>query len=124
MSKPVFSDLLTFSVRRNRKSYAMLMLALLPLLILAIVVAELTRTDVGSIVALLILLVWMVFSAAATSQRLNDIGWSGWLGFGLFVLPFGFFFELALLLIPGESGPNKYGPDPLKPPESPESPAA
>lgn len=92
MSKPVFSDLLTFSARRNRKSHALLMLAFLPLLILSIAVAEFTRTDVGSIVALLILLVWMVLSAAATSQRLNDIGWSGWLGFGLFVLPIGLFF--------------------------------
>lgn len=119
MSKPVFSDLLTFSVRRNRKSYALLMLAFLPLLILFVVVATLTGTDVGSIVALLILLLWGVFAGVATSQRLNDIGWSGWLGFGLYLLPIGFFLELALLLIPGEVGPNEYGPNPLDPPESP-----
>lgn len=114
MSKPVFEDLFTFSGRRNRKSYALLMLAFLPLPILTVVVAMVTKTDIGSIVALLILLSWAWFVAVATVQRLNDIGWTGWLGWGLIFLPIGLFLELALLLIPGELGPNEEGPDPLE----------
>ncbi|WP_428248642.1 DUF805 domain-containing protein [Ferrovibrio sp.] len=118
MSKPVFSDLFTFSGRRNRKSYALLLLlALFPLLMLVIAVATFTKTDVGSIIALLILLLWLWFLVIGTNQRLKDIGWSGRVIFGLLLLlPLGFFLIFVLMLIPGEAGPNEYGPDPLGPP--------
>ncbi|MEL3889827.1 DUF805 domain-containing protein [Ferrovibrio sp. MS7] len=120
MSKPVFSDLLTFSVRRNRKSYALAQLYIaLPLFILICGIALVVKTNLQTIALLPLFILLLFICVVLTVQRLNDIGWSGWLGLGLLLLPIGFFLELALLLIPGEVGPNKYGPDPLEPPESP-----
>jgi uncharacterized membrane protein YhaH (DUF805 family) len=116
MSKPVFSDLFNVHCRRNRKSYAqVLAFVALPLIALIMVLAIGTKTDIGGIAALLIMLLLLVILIVATTQRLNDIGWSGWLATAVIFLPIGFFLELALLLIPGEMGPNEHGPDPLAP---------
>ena len=44
-------------------------------------------------------------------RRIHDVGHSGWLS----VLALGFpLFSLLLLVLPGVSGPNKYGDDPKK----------
>ncbi len=119
MSKPVFSDLFSFSGRRNRKSFGQVLAFIgLPLVVLVIVLAIGTKTDVGGIAALLVMVLLAVILTSVSLQRLNDIGWSGWLATALFVLPIGLFFELALFLIPGEVGPNEHGPDPLEPPSS------
>lgn len=49
-------------------------------------------------------------------QRLHDIGWSGWLMLLTLVPVVGSVFPLVLMLAPGTSGPNRFGPPP--PPNS------
>lgn len=51
-------------------------------------------------------------AVAVGSRRAHDIGQSGWLA-ALTVIPYlGFIAVIALALIPGQPGENKYGPDP------------
>lgn len=128
MSKPVFSDLFSFSSRRDRKSYAVLVVAYYSLAAMLtamiIVLAKILGPGDGiiaiAIVAFAIFAVTTFPMAAATEQRLNDIGGTELFGFSLtgwfvFAQPFACLFELILIAIPGTRGPNKYGPDPLMP---------
>lgn len=68
---------------------------------------------------LLYFLVILIPSIAVTVRRLHDRDMSGWWYLGFFVgglLPFvGFLFSIALLvlmLLPGTTGPNRFGEDP------------
>ncbi len=59
-----------------------------------------------------ILIALFIANLAATTKRLHDIGLSGWVWMlGILV---GDSLCVALALIPGTKGPNKYGPDPLE----------
>ena len=58
---------------------------------------------------------WFV-SIQFSVQRLHDIGWSGWLWL-LNLVPFiGSFFPLVIMVVPGNTSANRYGPPP--PPNS------
>jgi uncharacterized membrane protein YhaH (DUF805 family) len=60
--------------------------------------------------ALFVALVWV--SVQIGVQRLHDLGWSGWLYF-LNLVPFvNSIFPLLLLVLPGNTGANQYGPPP------------
>lgn len=49
---------------------------------------------------------------SAASRRAHDIGQSGWLA-ALTCIPYlGFIATLGLIFVPGQTGPNSYGPDP------------
>lgn len=65
--------------------------------------------------------VWMAafwLTLAFTAQRLHDVGWTGFLA-PLVAAPFvGFFFMVALFLIPGERHINRYGGRNGEPPPS------
>lgn len=51
-------------------------------------------------------------SVAAASRRAHDFGQSGWLA-ALTAIPYlGFIPALVLVFVPGNAGPNQYGPDP------------
>ncbi|MDX5593440.1 DUF805 domain-containing protein [Pseudovibrio sp. SPO723] len=141
MSKPVFENVFTFEGRRNRLSYFLFTLALVGMLVIATILAS-TATTLGASRSMSLLLgvlgipfsaLFVVMSLAAFFQRCHDIGWSGKplliifivLGAGSALLGpiLGIVaglassgVSLALLLMPGTDGPNKYGPDPRKAP--------
>lgn len=66
-----------------------------------------------SFVALIGLAVVSVFIGA---KRLHDLGWSAWLWLILLIPIIGGVFSLVMLIVPGNEGPNRYGPPP--PPNS------
>ena len=77
----------------------------------AAVLTPVALAGFGIGLAAVILMLWAF--VALTSKRLHDIGQSGWWtlivllpGVGAFAL------FLILCLLPGNSGPNRYGPDP------------
>lgn len=60
--------------------------------------------------ALCVAIVWV--SVQIGVQRLHDLGWSGWLYF-LNLVPFvNSIFPLLLMVLPGNTGANQYGPPP------------
>ncbi|MBB4868042.1 uncharacterized membrane protein YhaH (DUF805 family) [Pseudomonas nitritireducens] len=67
-------------------------------------------------VAVVAFIAYVVVGVMIGVQRLHDIGWSGWLLLLNLVPVVGSVFPLLMLLIPGTSGPNRFGPPP--PPNS------
>lgn len=62
------------------------------------------------------------FIIPAAIRRFHDIGWSGWLVLTLFV-PFVFAVSALILFFwPGAKGDNKYGPSPITPKASAQTP--
>ena len=54
-------------------------------------------------------------AVSAASRRAHDFGQSGWLG-AIPVIPYiGWIATLIFIFIPGQTGPNQYGPDPKAP---------
>ncbi|WP_375741194.1 DUF805 domain-containing protein [Pseudomonas boanensis] len=92
-----------------------LILAFLPVgaVIAASFALSSTLASLLAIVACIVLAVVGVFIGV---QRLHDIGWSGWLWLINFVPFVGSVFALIMLVVPGTSGPNRYGSPP--PPNS------
>ncbi|NUU34039.1 DUF805 domain-containing protein [Pseudomonas sp. C2B4] len=75
-----------------------------------------TGLIIGGIFAFFLFLAFVIISILFTVQRLHDIGWSGWLWL-LNLVPFvGSFFPLVIMVVPGNTGANRYGPPP--PPNS------
>ena len=120
MSKPVFEDVFRFSGRRNRKSAILFGLAqMLLLIMIALVVAFASASGgreafvaVGAACAVPVV-VSSIASWAVASQRCRDFGWTGWAILPVFIPYIGWVFGLAIYVIPGSSGENRYGPDPL-----------
>lgn len=134
MSKPVFENIFTLSGRRNRKSYFLFGLALTALLSVLIMVplgfafsmdsphaqpgemgmAMMTGVSVGSVILAGILAVPALISGLIVgAQRCRDFGWTGWAVLLMLIPYVGSLFALAILLVPGSTGPNRYGADPL-----------
>lgn len=113
MSKPVFSDLFTFSGRRNRKSYLLFWIAYMVVVIVLGGIVGASESDVAMVVGGVIILALSISAWAVASQRCRDFGWTGWATLIILIPVIGFFFSLALLFIPGDVGQNRYGPDPL-----------
>jgi uncharacterized membrane protein YhaH (DUF805 family) len=75
-----------------------------------------TGLIIGGIFAFFLFLAFVIVSILFSVQRLHDIGWSGWLWL-LNLVPFvGSFFPLVIMVVPGNTGANRYGPPP--PPNS------
>jgi uncharacterized membrane protein YhaH (DUF805 family) len=116
MSKPVFSDLLTFSGRRNRKSYVLFHLAAVGSLLAGAAVIG-TVTFMAPLLGSVLWIAY-VFAAialavagfAVTAQRIRDFGQSGCWCFILLIPYIGFAASLALYFVPSNSGENQYGP--------------
>lgn len=123
MSKPAFSDLFSFSGRRNRQSYFLVSLAIGSVTFLLLGISDLILDNVqlaaeriiaNAIYGAILVTAFVPF-CFVTAQRCRDIGVSGWLAF-MMLLPFiGGIFVLWALSRPGTQGSNKYGPDPLGP---------
>lgn len=75
-----------------------------------------TGLIIGAILACFLFIGFLIVSILFSVQRLHDIGWSGWLWL-LNLVPFvGSFFPLVIMVVPGNTGANRYGPPP--PPNS------
>ena len=121
MSKPVFEDLFKFSGRRNRQSFIFLQLASIvaALLIVGIVttitVAVPAMGGIFWAIGAIAFLAIVVANWAAASQRIRDFNQSGVWALVLLIPYIGPLFSIALWLIPGTDGDNRYGPDQTKP---------
>jgi uncharacterized membrane protein YhaH (DUF805 family) len=114
MSKPVFEGLLTLEGRRNRRSFAWLMVFLVALQD-AFFWAALKRQDDWSWeLYVAVCAICQILLAIALAQRIRDIGRPGMLGLMGLVPGFGNVVALGAAFTPGQAGPNQYGPDPLR----------
>ena len=117
MSKPVCKDLFSFQGRRNRKSYAIFFLLFVVVsTVLAVSINNLAATPTTGLLEMLLILanlVLLVMLLAVASQRCRDFNWRGWLVLLLFLPGIGAIFGFLLMLIPGSSGENRFGPDPV-----------
>ncbi|HWH86564.1 MAG TPA: DUF805 domain-containing protein [Pseudomonas sp.] len=75
-----------------------------------------TGLIIGGILAFFLFIGFMIVSILFSVQRLHDIGWSGWLWLLNLVPVVGSFFPLVMMVVPGNTGANRYGPPP--PPNS------
>jgi len=128
-SLPAFATLKPFSVegRIGRLRFLawtmVLSLVALPIVgVFALIALGLVSGDsttgliFGGILAIFLFIGFMIVSILFSVQRLHDIGWSGWLWL-LNLVPFvGSFFPLVIMVVPGNTGANRYGPPP--PPNS------
>lgn len=72
---------------------------------------------VGSTLLAIVMLGTLVPLLAAAARRLHDTGRSGWF-YLLCLVPFvGGIILIVLLALPGEPGPNRFGPDPKAVPQ-------
>ncbi|UST63609.1 DUF805 domain-containing protein [Pseudomonas moraviensis] len=128
-SLPAFATLKPFSVegRIGRLRFLawtmVLSLVALPIVgVFALIALGLVSGDsttgliFGGVLAVFLFIGFMIVSILFSVQRLHDIGWSGWLWL-LNLVPFvGSFFPLVIMVVPGNTGANRYGPPP--PPNS------
>ncbi|TMU69972.1 DUF805 domain-containing protein [Pseudomonas fluorescens] len=128
-SLPAFATLKPFSVegRIGRLRFLawtmVLSLVTLPIVgVFALLALGLVAGDsttgliIGGIFAFFLFIAFLIVSILFSVQRLHDIGWSGWLWL-LNLVPFvGSFFPLVIMVVPGNTGANRYGPPP--PPNS------
>lgn len=119
MSKPVAEDLFAFSGRRNRKSYILASLLIFAVMILvwcaAGAISYVNDAYILLIVAGLISIPAVIATWALGSQRCRDFGWTGWAMLITLIPYVGWIFAIAIMFIPGNQGPNRYGPDMLGP---------
>lgn len=124
MSLPALDHWFSFDIRRNRKSFMLSVLALFATFAAAYFIwIMFAETNRGRSIGLLVFGVpAAICSYLLVAQRLRDFGVSGW--FSLLWIPVNALegevkaaLTLAALLvlcgIPGTTGPNKYGDDPL-----------
>ena len=116
MSKPVLEDLFSFEGRRNRRSYVLYAISLIPALVFTALISE--TMDSRLVFALLLTPIY-VSGWAVGSQRLRDINFSGWWVLVTLIPILGIFFTVFVALQPGTEGPNRFGPDPLAGSDSP-----
>ncbi|MBC3377060.1 DUF805 domain-containing protein [Pseudomonas sp. SWRI92] len=97
-----------------------LMLAVLPLVGLGFWFAttwilasdSVTGLVVGGLLGAVVLIAFAFVSIQFNVQRLHDLGWSGWLWL-INLVPFvGSIFPFILIIAPGNTGANQYGPPP------------
>lgn len=112
---PEFGELQVFSLegRIGRLRYLAwsLMLLLGALALFGVASMGLAISEiVGGILIALVGIGMAVVSVQIGVQRLHDIGWSGWLWLINLVPVVGGVFALLMLVIPGTTGANRYGP--------------
>ena len=133
IGKPVFKGWLTFSGRRNRLSYFLVWLAQFAMIFVPLILLVLASDhyEIPDYVESFFLPIWLfaIFLSCwiVMAQRFRDFGESGWCALPVMIVGVvagvsegGFWaivqsiMILAILLIPGTKGENKYGPDPLQ----------
>ncbi|MCA2217948.1 DUF805 domain-containing protein [Jidongwangia harbinensis] len=114
-----FRRYVDFRGRAGRSEYWMFVL--IHLLVLAGLLGLAVWQEALSALFSLYYLGTIVPGVALAARRLHDTGQSGWLQLIVFI-PFGGIALLVLLLLPGERGPNRHGPDPRDAVERPSGP--
>ena len=88
-----------------------LMTAALLIAFVCAIIMSLSLTG-GALLMAVTFAAFLVFNIQFGVRRLHDLGWSGWLLL-LTILPYvGTIFFLLMVCIPGNKGPNSYGPPP------------
>ncbi len=114
---PEFAELKVFSIngRIGRLRYLawslVLIFAFLGLMGIAALASNLSQI-VGSLLIIVVSLGIVVTSVMIATQRLHDIGWTGWLLLINLIPVVGSVFALLMLVVPGSDGVNRYGPPP------------
>jgi uncharacterized membrane protein YhaH (DUF805 family) len=112
---PEFGELEVFSIegRIGRLRYLawslVLILAALALFGVASMGSAISEI-VGAVLIALVGIGMAVVSVQIGVQRLHDIGWSGWLWLINLIPIVGSVFAMLLLVVPGTTGANRYGP--------------
>ena len=114
---PAVGDLKVFSIqgRIGRLRYLAWSLALVAvgMLVAALCVGVLSVSLVaGGLLGTVALVAFVVVSIQIGAQRLHDAGWSAWLLLLNLVPVVGSFFPILMMAVPGDTGPNRYGPPP------------
>jgi uncharacterized membrane protein YhaH (DUF805 family) len=126
MAKPVFRRLFAISGRRGRLSYSIVSLIFLATLcILWYAVSAMNRpgwTEGAYLLAVLITIPIALSNWLVAAQRCRDFNWSGAAVVFTMVPLVGWLLAVALFFIPGDTGPNRFGPDPID--DAPEPGAA
>ena len=73
-------------------------------------------TIIGGLLGTLAVIAMAVVSIQIGVKRLHDIGWSGWLLLVSLIPAVGSVFSIIMLVVPGSTGANRFGPPP--PPNS------
>ena len=110
MSKPIFSDLFTFSGRRNRQSFILFHVAAVAVMLFSFLFLAASAHFVGIVLWLLLMIPLTIAGFAVTAQRIRDFGHSGVWALVMLIPYAGPVFSLALWFIPSSEGTNKYGP--------------
>jgi uncharacterized membrane protein YhaH (DUF805 family) len=118
---PEYGELKVFTIqgRIGRLRYLAWSMALMSAALGLLLVASIgfaISTVPGSILAGLLGIGILTVSVQISVQRLHDIGWSGWFMLMNLVPVVGTVFPLAMLLVPGNDGVNRFGPP--QPPNS------
>lgn len=114
---PEHGELKVFGVtgRIGRVRYlawsAVLLFALLGLYFISAVLMALVPV-LGGVVLATVGIAALVVSVQIGVQRLHDIGWSGWLWLVNLIPVVGSVFALVMLIVPGTTGANRFGPPP------------
>ncbi|MCQ2202552.1 MAG: DUF805 domain-containing protein [Bacteroidales bacterium] len=121
--KAVFENYANFSGRARRKEYWYFCLTLFILNMLMQVVSAISSVESSSsilvlglsIVLLLAYMCLIIPNISLSIRRLHDIGKSGWYLLIGFIPLVGGIILLVWFCREGETGPNKWGPDPKDP---------
>jgi len=116
-----FGELKVFTTqgRIGRLRYLAWSMALMAAALALLIVASLTfaaSVVLGVILTGALGIGFLLVSIQIGVQRLHDMGWSGWLMLLYLVPVIGTLFPLVVLLMPGNEGPNRFGPP--QPPNS------
>jgi uncharacterized membrane protein YhaH (DUF805 family) len=112
---PRYSTLKVFSVqgRIGRARYLAWTLVMSVILILSCIVCLLVMSvdlTIGGLLAALLAAAFICVNVQIGVQRAHDAGWSGWVLL-LNLVPFvSSIFPIVLVAMPGNAGPNRYGP--------------
>lgn len=112
---PAVGELKVFTIqgrigRLRYLAWSMVMVfALLAAAMLCLQVMAISLTA-GGLLAAVLFVAFLVVSIQIGAQRLHDAGWSAWLLLLNLVPVIGGFFPFLMMAVPGNGGPNRYGP--------------
>jgi uncharacterized membrane protein YhaH (DUF805 family) len=113
MSKPVFEDLFSLSVRRNRKSYLLYQMTWWTTVLVALRICNLLPVPLMILAGLMICGILVCSKIAVTIQRANDISVPQVIWLAIFLPFIGQILEFVLCVMPGDNGSNRFGTDPI-----------
>jgi uncharacterized membrane protein YhaH (DUF805 family) len=124
LSKLIFEDAFSFGGRRDRRSFLLFNLVACTGMIGGFMLVGLVAAVAGETAAAVAMLPVVLASAVAGiasilvgAQRCRDFGWSGWAVLITVVPVVGLTFALAMMVVPGTPGQNRYDPDPAHGPD-------